>query len=161
MSRRGDDRAGEAFQEKEVPGKAQEQRRLWALRGQWEAGDQQHRGCECLRRGLGRWKLRVHTSHEGPQSGTIPRSTKQCGLRELEHHQDTEWASPMVPWVKNPLAMKETQEMRVRFLGWEDLLEESMATHFSILAWRLPRIEKPSGWGRKELDHAPHTQDTE
>ena len=51
--------------------------------------------------------------------------------------------------------------MRVRFLGLEDLLEESLATHFSILAWRLPRIEKPSGWGHKELDHAPHTQDTE
>ena len=47
--------------------------------------------------------------------------------------------------------------MRVRFLGLEDLLEESLATHFSILAWRLPHIEKPSGWGRKELDRTTHT----
>ena len=31
--------------------------------------------------------------------------------------------------------MQETQEMRVQFLGWEDPLEEGMATHSSILAW--------------------------
>ena len=36
--------------------------------------------------------------------------------------------------VKNPLAMQETS---VRSLGWKDPLEESMATHFSILAWRI------------------------
>ena len=37
--------------------------------------------------------------------------------------------------VKNPPAVQETL---VRFLGWEDLLEEGMATHSSILAWRIP-----------------------
>jgi len=37
--------------------------------------------------------------------------------------------------VKNLPAMRET---RVRSLGWEDPLEEGMATHFSILAWRIP-----------------------
>ena len=30
------------------------------------------------------------------------------------------------------------QETPVRSLGWEDLLEEGMATHYSILAWRIP-----------------------
>ena len=44
--------------------------------------------------------------------------------------------------VKSLPAMQETQ---VRFLGWEDLLEEEMATHFSILAWRIPWIEEPGG----------------
>ena len=34
------------------------------------------------------------------------------------------------------------QEMWVRFLGWEDPLEEEMATHFSILAWEIPQTEK-------------------
>ena len=34
--------------------------------------------------------------------------------------------------------MQETQEMQVRSLGWEDPLEESMATHSSILVWRSP-----------------------
>ena len=33
--------------------------------------------------------------------------------------------------------------MRVRFLGWEDPLEEVMATHSSILAWRIPWTEEP------------------
>ena len=37
--------------------------------------------------------------------------------------------------VKNPPAMWETW---VRLLGWEDLLEENIATHSSILAWRIP-----------------------
>ena len=39
--------------------------------------------------------------------------------------------------------MEEMQEMRVQFLGLEDLLEEEMATHSSILAWRIPWIEEP------------------
>ena len=43
--------------------------------------------------------------------------------------------------VKNPPAMQETQETGVRSLGWEDPLEEDMATHFSIFAW----TEEP-GW---------------
>ena len=33
--------------------------------------------------------------------------------------------------------------MQVQFLGWEDLLEEGMATHSSILAWRIQWTEKP------------------
>ena len=37
--------------------------------------------------------------------------------------------------VKNPLAMRETW---VQSLGWEDPLEEGMATHSSNLAWRIP-----------------------
>ena len=37
------------------------------------------------------------------------------------------------------------QETRVRSLGWEDPLEREMATHSSILAWRIPWTEEP-GW---------------
>ena len=44
--------------------------------------------------------------------------------------------------VKNPPAMKETQ---VRFLGGKDPLEKGMATHSSILAWRIPWTEEPGG----------------
>ena len=36
-------------------------------------------------------------------------------------------------------------ETRVGFLGWEDPLEEGMATQSSILAWRIPWTEKPGG----------------
>ena len=49
------------------------------------------------------------------------------------------WASPGAQMVKNPCAMQETC---VRSLGWENPLEESMATHFSILAWRIPWAEE-------------------
>ena len=44
--------------------------------------------------------------------------------------------------VKNPPAMQETQ---VRYLGWEDLLEKEIATHSSMLAWRIPWTEDPGG----------------
>ena len=42
--------------------------------------------------------------------------------------------------VKNLPAMQET---RVRSLGWDDPLEKGMATHSSILAWRIPLTEEP------------------
>ena len=48
-----------------------------------------------------------------------------------------------LPWwlrQKNPPAMWETS---IRSLGWEDPLEEGMATHSSILAWRIPLTEEP------------------
>ena len=45
--------------------------------------------------------------------------------------------------VKNLPAMQEMQETQVQFLGWEDCLEEGMATHSSILAWRIPWTEEP------------------
>ena len=40
--------------------------------------------------------------------------------------------------VKNPPAMQETQETHIQSQGWEDPLEEEMATHSSILAWKIP-----------------------
>ena len=54
--------------------------------------------------------------------------------------------------VKNPPVMRETW---VRALGQEDPLEKEMATHSSILAWRIPWIGELVGyspWGRKESD---------
>ena len=44
--------------------------------------------------------------------------------------------------VKNLLVMQETW---VQSLGWEDPLEEDMATHSSIHAWRIPWTEEPGG----------------
>ena len=57
------------------------------------------------------------------------------------HH----WTSPVAQQVKNPPAMMDIQEMQVQSLGWEDPLEEEMATHSSILAWRIPWKERPGG----------------
>ena len=47
--------------------------------------------------------------------------------------------------VKNPPAMQELQERQVPSLGWEDPLEEDMATHSSILAWEIPWTKEPGG----------------
>ena len=51
----------------------------------------------------------------------------------------------MVQGVKNPPTVQETHKMRVQSLGREDPLEEEMATHFSILAWRIPETKEPGG----------------
>ena len=56
--------------------------------------------------------------------------------------------------VKNQPSVHETW---VQSLGWEDPLEEGMAIHSSILAWRIPWIEEPGGlqsMGSQELDTA-------
>ena len=37
------------------------------------------------------------------------------------------------------------QETRVRLLGWEDPLEKEMATHTSVLGWRIPETGEPGG----------------
>ena len=67
---------------------------------------------------------------------------------------------PSVSAVKNPPAVLELQEAWVGLLGWEDPLEEGMATHSSTLACRIPWTEEPGGLqscGRKELDMADVT----
>ena len=55
------------------------------------------------------------------------------------------WASQVALVVKNLPAMQETQEMQFQSPGQEDPLEEGMATHSSILAWRLSWTEEPGG----------------
>ena len=52
------------------------------------------------------------------------------------------WASWVALVVKNLLAK---QELWVQYLSGEDPLEEDMATHSSILAWRIPWTEESSG----------------
>ena len=62
------------------------------------------------------------------------------------------WASLVTQMVKNLPAMKETW---VQSLGKEEPQEKEMATHSSILAWRIPRTEESGGYspqGHKELD---------
>ena len=59
--------------------------------------------------------------------------------------------------VKDLPAMKETQERQVPSLGREDLLEKEMATHFSILAWKIPWTVEPGrlqSMGSQRVGHA-------
>ena len=68
------------------------------------------------------WKLTVHI-------------LLKPDLENFEHYFASMWASPVAQLVKNPLAMRETW---VQSLCWEDCLDKGTATHFSILAWRIP-----------------------
>ena len=62
-------------------------------------------------------------------------------------------ASLVAQLVKNLPAMQETL---VQFLGQEDPLEKEMATHSSILAWRIPGTEEPGGLQSMGLQRAGH-----
>ena len=63
------------------------------------------------------------------------------------------WATLVAQMVKNLPALRETW---VRSLGWEDPLEEGMATDSSVPAWRIPWTEEPGGlqsMGSKGVGH--------
>ena len=62
-------------------------------------------------------------------------------------------SSLVAQMVKNLPAMQETW---VQSLGWEDLLKEGMATHSSILAWRIPWTEEPGGLQSVEVQRVRH-----
>ena len=82
----------------------------------------------------------------------IPSSERSLG-EAIGHPLQHSRASVVTQMVKNLPAMRETW---VPSLGWEDPLEKGMATHSSILAWRVPWTEEPGGqrspWGSKESD---------
>ena len=71
----------------------------------------------------------------------IPGSGRYTG-EEIGYPLQYSRASLMAQMVKNPPAVWETW---VRSLGWEDSLEEGMATHSSVLPWRIPGTEEPGG----------------
>ena len=71
--------------------------------------------------------------HAGRFSTTEPPRSNLLYPKNVVRHI---WASLVAQAVKNPPAM---QEIQVRSLCWEDPLEEGMATHSSILAWRNSR----------------------
>ena len=71
----------------------------------------------------------------------IPESGSSPG-KGIGYPLQYSWASLVAQLVKNVPAMWENW---VQSLGWEDPLEEGMATHSSILAWRIPWTEEPGG----------------
>ena len=72
-------------------------------------------------------------------------------------HLAMTWASLVAQMVKTLPAMWETQ---VRSLGQEDSLERGRATHFSILAWRIPWTEEPGELQSMGLQRVGHDQVT-
>ena len=63
-------------------------------------------------------------------------------MTQLRHGYKDLWVSLVAQRIKRLPAM---QEIQIRSLGWEDPLEKEMATHSSILAWRIPWTEEPGG----------------
>ena len=57
----------------------------------------------------------------------------------------SKWGFPGGSVVKNHLPIQETQETKIWSVGQEDSLEEEMATHSSILAWKIPWTDEPGG----------------
>jgi len=81
-----------------------------------------------------------------PLPGYLPGSGVETGSPALQADSLT----------SEPQGMQETQETRVQSLGWEDPLEKEMATHSSILAWRIPWTEEPGGVQAMGLQRVGH-----
>ena len=84
--------------------------------------------------------IHLYTHHQGK----ILKIDSVCGCH---------WAPLMIQMVKN---LPATQETQVRSLGREDPLEKGMATHFHILAWRIPWTEQPGGLQSMGLQRVRH-----
>ena len=82
---------------------------------------------------------------------TNPQQLAKLKLYINTDHEYTHWTS-LVPQMVNHLpTMRETE---VQSLGREDLLEKEMATHSSILAWRIPWTEEPGkSMGSQRVRH--------
>ena len=78
------------------------------------------------------WKFHHQLTETGGLTWYFPSFTTACIF--VSSHTVL-WASLVAQMVKNLPGMRETW---VRSLHWEDTLEKGMATHFSILAWRIP-----------------------
>ena len=85
-------------------------------------------------------------------SSSIPGSGSSAG-EGIGYPLQYSWASLVAQLVKNLPAMQETP---VRFLGQEDALEKGKAAHSSILAWRIPWTEEPSGLQFMSLHRIRH-----
>ena len=84
--------------------------------------------------------------------GSIP-GLRRSPAEGIGYPLQYSWASLVAQTLKNPPAMQETW---VRSLGWEDLLEQGMATHSSILAWRIPWTEETGRVQSMELQRVRH-----
>ena len=84
---------------------------------------------------------------ERPPTDFLPLFNFQILYRKKEERKESEVVQSCLP------AMRETW---VRSLGWEDPLEKEMATHSSILAWRIPWTEEPGSLQSTGLQRVGH-----
>ena len=88
-------------------------------------------------------------------AGCLCREFTQC-FALLGCSSGSLWGFPGGSAVESLPAMQELQEARVRSLSGADPLEEGMATHSSILAWRIPWTEEPGGLQSMGSQRAGH-----
>ena len=81
------------------------------------------------------------SAYNAGDPGSVPGSGRSPG-EGIDYPLQYSWAYLVAQPVKNPPAMQETW---VQSLSWEDPLEKGMATHSSILAWRIPCTEESGG----------------
>ena len=74
-------------------------------------------------------------------------------LAPCQNSQSMNWVSLVAQMVKNLPAMQET---RIQSLGQEDALEKGMATHSTVLAWRIPWTQEPGGLQSMGSQRAGH-----
>ena len=88
--------------------------------------------------------LKLRQNNEDCQGSRVPGTLIQLPVGNWQFNQfGKQFADGS--GVKNQLAMQELQEMWIGSMGQEDPLKEQIATHSSILAWKIPWIEKPGG----------------
>ena len=85
-----------------------------------------------------------------------PQARPTTTFTVLSEHRYSFIYMVMAQVVKNPPAIQETQETWVRSLGREDPLEEEMATHSSILAYKILGTEEPGGLRSMESQRVRH-----
>ena len=83
----------------------------------------------------------------------LPKETKELYTENQKTLMKEIWASLLAQLVKNLPAVQETY---VRSLGWEDPLEKEVATHSSILAWKISWTEESGGLQSMGLERVGH-----
>ena len=96
--------------------------------------------------------LGTQQKHHPQTNGAVPELVLESSCLLFLNYNES-LASLVVHLVKNPPAM---QEIWVQSLIWDDPLEKGMATHSSILAWRIPSTEEPGGLQSMYLQRIRH-----